>query len=253
MFCRVSMLCVAVLTGCGESFEDPEAAQEEAEVPATEASLSALLADELDMPAEASVDELAFATADRVKASVTPQGCVTVTLADATATYVFVDCTGKYGLVKLNGTATVTYAQPGNGVTRAVIAATGFKANDATFDVKTTLEGTQEGSTRRANITSETTATGTRGLTIKRDGSFGVVWDQDTECFRLDGSSDTSRGTTTTVSNFKWCKAQCPTSGTVVHATARNRSVTLVFDGTAEAAWTSATGRKGTLPLRCGQ
>lgn len=252
---RHLLIPMLMLAGCGqvESFEDPEAAHEEATIPATEAALSSLLADELDPPLEAGADEIANATATRVKDNVTPAGCLTTTTEDTKTTYVFVDCTAKYGLVKLNGTVTATYSRQPEGVTRVLLSSLGFKANDATFDLKATVDGSQQGTVKRADITSQTTAKSSRGLTITRDGTYAVTWDDALECLRVDGSNETSRGTSTSISNLRWCKAQCPASGTVVHATKAKRAVTLVFDGTATASWSSETGKKGTLALTCSE
>ncbi|MGV3625971.1 MAG: hypothetical protein ACO1OB_34495 [Archangium sp.] len=239
-------LCVLSLVACGggES-EEAEAADESASVSSTEAALTS----ELSETGTGTPEEVAA----RVTANMTPSGCLTTTTAGATTTYVFNNCTGKYGLVTMTGTVTATYSRPSSGVTRVVIESTGFKANASMLNLKTTVDATQQGSVKRAEIASETTGTGPRGNTVSREGDYTVTWDEATECITLDGTTGSTRATSTTVSGFRKCKAQCPSAGVIVHSGARGREVTLTYDGSANAAWSTSGGRSGSVALRCGQ
>ncbi|PZR06579.1 MAG: hypothetical protein DI536_29920 [Archangium gephyra] len=243
-------LCVLSLAACGGESDEAEAADESAAVSSTEAALTSELSDEVGTTG--TPEDLAAAAETRVKANMQPSSCLTTTTAGATTTYVFNNCTGRYGLVTMTGTVTATYSRPSSDVVRVLIESTGFKANDATLNLKATVDATQQGSVKRAEIASETSGTGPRGNTVSREGDYTVTWDEATECITLDGTTGSTRVTSTTVSGFRKCKAQCPSSGTIVHSGARGREVTLTYDGSANAAWSTSGGRSGTVALRCG-
>lgn len=247
-------LCVLSLFACGGADDgDAEAADDSAAVSSTEAALTSELTDELDASASATPEELAVASGTRVAGTVTPSGCLVTTTVGATTTYVFTNCTGRYGLVLLNGTVTATFSRPSAGVVHTVISSTGFQANQATLNLNATVDASQQGSVKRAEIASETSGTGPRGNTVSREGDYTVTWDEATECLTLDGTTGSTRATSSTVSGFRKCKAQCPSGGTIVHSGARGREVTLTYSGGATAAWSTSGGRSGTVSLRCGE
>lgn len=54
----------------------------------------------------------------------------------------------------------------------------------------------------------------------------------------------------TRISCFEVCKAMCPSRGRIEHEGFRGREITIDFDGSSEAKWTSSRG--GTVNLGCG-
>jgi len=102
------------------------------------------------------------------------------------------------------------------------------------------------------DVTTMSSGTGPLGNDFTHSGDYTVSWDAD--CATVNGSwstetSDRSRGTTVDLTR---CQQGCPT-GTVTRDTFAGRTITVTFDGTATASWTSSAGRSGTIELTCGQ
>jgi hypothetical protein len=254
--CFLLSLALAAV-GCGGSGVEAasaEDADESVSVTSTESALTSELSDEIAQPQSATTEQLATDAATRVPAAFTPQGCITSVRAGAKVTFTVVNCTGPYGLVNVSGTVVATYSRTSTGAAQVVVTATGLTANTLTLDVNATAISTQVGSIKTANVTSASSGTGPRGITLTRDGTYTVTYDSATACITVNGAWQTdvgARTATTTVSNFARCKGACPTSGTLVHETVRGNTLTLTYSGGATAAWSTATGRSGSLNLIC--
>lgn len=257
---RLLFLTAAVfsLAACGTSdLADAEDADESATVTSSESALTATLSDEVAQPVSASAEDLAASAAARVPGAMTQASCVTATQQGATVTYVLTDCTGPYGLVHVSGTLTAVYSRGMGGAVQVVITGNGIRANAATFDVNATVNATQASGVKRAQVTSQSTGTGPRGASVDRNGAYTVTWDAAAQCVTLDGtwtSTVALRTVTTTVSGFEKCASRCPAAGgSIVSSGTRGNTLTVTYDGTATAAWTSsANGKSGTVKLLCG-
>ena len=65
----------------------------------------------------------------------------------------------------------------------------------------------------------------------------------------FDAMSDTW---STSITNYAQCKAHCPASGTLSHTGGISKlTVTVTFDGSANATWATSRGRSGTIALFC--
>lgn len=250
------LLAATVVTACGRGSEadGAEDADESATVTSAESALTAELSDEVAQPVSATSDTLAQSAATRVPTRMTPSGCVVATQAGATVTYVLTNCTGPWGLVKVNGTLTAVYSRGQGGAVQVVITGTGIKANSATFNVNATVTATQAAGVKRAQVVSQSTGTGPRGAAIERNGSYTVTWDAATECITLDGTWETTVGLrtwNTAVTAFKKCAGACPAAGGSIVVSATRLTVSLSYDGSATAQWT-ANNRSGTVKLLCG-
>lgn len=243
--------------GAASEASDAEDADESVAVTTAESALSAELSDEVAQPVSMPAEEVANAAATRIASGVQPAGCLTKTVVGSTVTYVFNNCTGRYGLVKVTGTITAVYSRATGGGIQVVATGKGMKANNVTFDLQATVKATQTGNVKKAEVVSDSTGSGPRGAAVVRQGNYTATYDAETGCVTLDGTWETTvalRKATTTVTNFKTCKGQCPAAGgSISHKSIRNVVVTVTYDGTATAAWTSSpNNRSGTVKLLCG-
>ena len=208
------------------------------------------------MPLPATAEDAAAMAAQRMKDRLQPAGCVTTTVSGATLTATLNECTGRLGLRHVTGTLTITFSIAADGV-HAVASATGLKVNRATMDITSQAVRKLIGSEVTTTVTTTGTGTGPRGKAITRDGTYGITYDVDTECRTLAGEWKTTVGGnewSTTVTAFKRCQYDCPgNGGKIVHSnSAKDRTITVTFDGSATAKWVSSTGTSGTVNLFCG-
>ncbi len=258
---RLSLFAaLAVLsTACGrlQELDDAEDADESVDVTSAESALTSTLSDEVSQPMSATATDMAMGAATRVGALLKPQGCATQAVNGATVTYTLTNCTGPYGLVKMNGVITAVYSRAAGGGVQVVLSSTGFKANNATFDLAATVVATQSNGVRTAAVTADSKGTGARGVEVTRQGTYTVVYEPGAECIAVDGTWTTKSGGrtgTTNVVGYKRCKGECPKAGgRIVHTNGARpaNSVTVTYDGSAIAKW-AVGARSGTVNLRCG-
>lgn len=253
----LAMSSMLILSACGRGEENDAAedADESADVTSSESALTSELSDEVAQPMSASAADIANAAATRVNSHLTPAGCLTKTVSGATVTYVFNDCTGPYGLVHVTGTVVGVYSRPSGGGVQVVLTGTGVKVNGATVDLNSTVIASQSGTVKKAEVTSNAAGTGRRGNSISRDGAYTVTYDSSAQCVTIDGTWSTkvgARTASTVVSGYKRCKGTCPASGgSIVHTSSRTNVVTMTYDGSATAAWSTSAGKSGTVTLQC--
>ncbi len=257
---RAFLMSLSLVTlACGAGSSEAESAQdadESVSVTSVESALTAEVADEVAQPQSATADALATSAAARVPTHLTPSGCVVAVQAGNKVTYTLTNCTGRYGLVSVSGTVVATYTRSSTGGVQVVVTSTGLKANQVTLDVNATVIASQTGNTKQADVTSAASGTGPRGVTLTRNGTYVVTYNLETECLTVNGSWKTgvgARESTTAVTGYTRCKGSCPTSGAIVHETARGPIVTLAYSGAASAAWSTSGGRSGSVDLMCGK
>lgn len=182
-----------------------------------------------------------------------PAGCYTATASGARVTYVLNDCTGPFGYVHVTGTVVVTY--------RVGIAGIAFDAETTELEInQATISFTTSGSVaiigdeRQVTASTEATVVGRRGHVMTRSGSYTMSWNPVTECFGLDGSWTASvddASWTAAVTQYEHCVGGCP-MGELSWNTSGTR-LTIVFDGSNEAAWMTEgrREREGTVRLFC--
>jgi hypothetical protein len=202
-----------------------------------------------------SAPEAAGAAAAHAHAFYQPAGCATALATGATVTYTFKDCTGPWGLVHVTGTVVVSYSLGLDGL-HATATASDLSVNGATVDINAAAVYQISGTTKTLTVTSMGAGTGARGTRFARQGAYTVSWDGATGCGALDGEwSTTIAGLTwsTTVSGLKKCVGMCPAAGgTVTHVRAlAGVTLTIRFDGSDIARWSSSSGLSGTVDLLC--
>ncbi len=265
---RTLLMCAAVTSmavACGRGQDATEAddADDAVTTSASTSQESALLsasAEELTAePASMTDDQLAETASVKTKGRF-KSGCVTATRNLNVVTYVLVDCTGPYGLVKVSGTIAVTYTRQVDGSVRAVAKGTGLKVNEGTLDLDAIAVYTKNPSTGVETAVVEThgKGTGPKGNTGDRTGNYTITRDVAAGCMSIDGTWSTEWNgnrvakSSTEVTGLSKCKGACPAAGgKIVHTGVLGRVVTLTTDGTAVAAWSTSGGKSGTVNLEC--
>ena len=185
-----------------------------------------------------------------------PAGCATVSAVGTTLTYTLTNCTGRFGLVDVSGTLVAALTDGTDGVDIAVTGSA-IKANRATLDLTASAVLTDVAGTRKLVVTTHSEGVGPRGNSFTRDGSYTTTHDPATACLTLDGQwaleGAAGVGRSTKVTGLERCDGMCPAAGGEIdHTGVLGRMVTVTFNGSAEAAWSSSTGRTGTVALTCG-
>jgi hypothetical protein len=200
--------------------------------------------------------EAAATDATAITARFMPAGCATVTTNKNVNTYTFTNCTGPYGLLELNGTATVTFTPMLGGKVKVELAAQDFKISTASVNLAATCVLTTGVTQQSATVTTSSSATNARGESAAHSGSYTAGWDQ--SCMTLNGTFTTTVGNvawSTVIANFRQCTGMCPDSGgTVTVSSERGGSITVHYTngGTAEVTTTTAGGTRGMIVLSCG-
>jgi hypothetical protein len=187
-----------------------------------------------------------------VGAQLLPAGCLTVSVSGATVTYVFNNCTGPRGLVHLTGTVVVDYLVDLAGI-HAHATATNFSVNQSTISIDSTATYSLSTSGKMLAVQTKGTGTGPLGNSFSRMGNYTITWTA--TCFTLNGSwsTTTDLGTRSTqVTNFTRCVGTCPANGgSIAHTYRTGATLTITFDGSDVAHWTTSTGLSGTINLPC--
>ena len=196
-------------------------------------------------------DQVAAYMATHVGAELQPATCHSATTNGATDVFTYNECTGPRGLTHMTGTMTVTYSVDVAGI-HAHSTASAFVINQSTLDIDATATYTTTSATRNLAVTTQSSGTGPLGHTVTRQGNYTATWSA--TCHTLNGSWSTSSGGLTgtlTVAQVTRCGGHCPQAGgTVTHTKLSGVTVTITYDGTAVAHWTSGS-KSGTIQLSC--
>jgi hypothetical protein len=251
---------ILTTTGCGRFNVDEENATEgveSAQMSLTEGTLIASGSEDEGAGCGAiTAAELAAAAAARGAARFQPAGCASVAVSGTTLTYTLDECAGRLGLVHVTGTLLAQLADGKNGID-ITVSGKGLKANRATLDLDATAVLGSDGAKCKLVVNTDSRGVTARGNAFTRTGSYTVERDPATACVSLDGQWQldlaTGRTRSTTASGLLRCADACPAAGgQIVHTGLLGRTVTVTFDGSEVASWTSSTGRSGTVDLTCG-
>jgi hypothetical protein len=260
-----NLLVSAALTlgvvGCGRGAAESDEADDAVATSASTSTESALMSsaaeDSTSMSGSFTNEQIAEAASLKLKSRY-KSGCVTATRNLNVVTYVMVDCTGPYGLVKVSGSMVVTYTRQADGSIKADAQGTGLKVNDGTLDLSAVAIYTKNAAgLETAVVESHGTFTGPKGNTGVRVGNYVVTRDQAAQCVTLDGQWSTQwnggKATSSTeVSGMKKCAASCPAAGGLItHTGVFGKVLTVTLDGSDVAAWSTTGGKSGTIDLEC--
>jgi hypothetical protein len=199
---------------------------------------------------------------DGVKAVYLPRACVEGKQTAANeATYTFTSCVGPNGLAGVSGVVIVRFtAEP----TKLHLelqygppnADTPFEVNGAQLRGTATAEIAADGPNRTMTWGASLTGKTVRGKSFSYQSTTTVAWTLGEACFSLDGTTEgqvRQRDIKTEVQNFKRCRRGCPEDGgkIIVTNVAKNKVVTIDFDGTSKATFTAPNGKEFDLPLLC--
>lgn len=199
----------------------------------------------------ATADQAATFIAARAAQRYIPADCVTVTQAGLTVTLAFDGCLGPRGLRELNGTMVLQVSAGAGGAIVVDATASDFHIGLSTLDIDATATYTASAASESLAVVTSTTGVGGRGFELAHDGDYTLTWDD--QCVMLEGAWSSSRGDASraTTADVTRCVDACPI-GEVTRTTVNGRTITVTFDGTATARWSSSGGRSGEFPLACG-
>lgn len=243
------------LTACHRGDTDldgVETAVDSSTVSQGEGSLLASLVD------GASVQGLAPATAQDVAGYIaahapqrfSPSGCVTVAQTGASVALTFAGCTGPRGLRQIDGKLTVDVTGAA-GAIELTGSAKDLQIGGASIDIDASATYTVAGAGASLAVATHSAGTGPLGRAIEHDGEYTVTWTA--SCVALKGAWSTEIGEAgrSTTADLMRCEGKCPT-GSLTRDTFAGRTITVSFDGTEVATWTTSRGRSGTVQLACG-
>jgi hypothetical protein len=243
---------VACMNRGGTDADSAESAIDSSDSVGSESDLMAATMDGAEVTGllPATADQIAIRIAANV-AGRWASGCATVTQSGANVTIVYNDCTGPRGLLHVSGELDVAIT-----VTDTAITAHGtssdMQINRAHLVIDATATYTVTGTTKTLTVATNGSGTGPRGNEIEHQGNYTITWDLASQCRTIAGEWRTDLGArerSNTVSLSR-CDGGCPT-GSVTHHFLAGASMTITFDGTATAAWSTSTGRSGTVALGC--
>jgi hypothetical protein len=247
-------------TSFAEDAADANATESDSELTASSLVSSAATGSIGLASTELTADDLSTETlGDGAKAIYLPRGCLRVNETLTTVTYVFASCgVGPNGLGNLDGTLTVKYRATELEL-HLDISATGFRVNRATVDIAASADVTTSapGATDRKLVwAGEISGVTGGGREFTLTTSETVAWTLGEACFSLDGESEgqiRKRDIKIEISGFRRCRQSCPDPGgkIVVTNVAKDRQVTLAYDGTNKATFTGPGGRETQVPLFC--
>jgi hypothetical protein len=197
-------------------------------------------------------DAAAAQIAANISARYSPAACATVRQTGAAITAIYKDCTGPRGLVHVSGQLDLTIAVSTAGAISAHGTSTGMQVNGATLDIDATGTYTSSGTSHALAVQTTGTGTGARGLAVDHEGNYTIKWDTATQCHSIDGNWSTDLGDRTRANDVSMsrCASGCPT-GSITHTFLRGQSVTISFDGSASASWSTSAGASGQVALTC--
>lgn len=252
----VALTSLTSLTACHRGDDDldlVETSVDSSTMSQAEASLLASVIDGAGGQAArpATPQDVASYIASHAPQRYSPSGCVTVTQSTSSVTLAFAGCTGPRGLRQLDGTLAVNITSAADGAIQLAGTAKGFQLGGSTLDIDATATYTTSGSSASLAVKTHTSGIGSLGRSIDHDGEYTVTWTA--TCVAVHGAWSTEIGEAgrSTTADVMRCLDQCPT-GSISRNTFRNRTITLSFDGSDTATWSSSGGRSGTVQLVCG-
>ena len=242
----------------GANVDSAESALDSSDSVESEGNLMAASVDGADMSALTALtgDQVAAHIAANAPARFTPAGCATATATGSNVKLTLNDCTGPRGLVHVTGELDLTASVSLNGAISVHASATNLMVNRATLDVDSDATYAVNGTTHTLQVQTQGSGVGPLGNDIEHMGQYTITWDPTSQCHSIAGhwSTELSNGTASATRsndvNLMRCAAGCPT-GMVTHHFLGGATLTITFDGTAVAQWSTSTGKSGTVNLQC--
>jgi hypothetical protein len=260
---KVMLLSALAMVGCGGVTTDAQEAQDAVDTTQSTSNEGALmdLASADDTAATScsiTSEDVAQAMTVGIGRRLNDSSCVTATRSGNAVDYVMNACTGKNGKVVITGTVHVVYTANADCSVDAVASGKGIEVNKAIIDLDATGHYTKDTNGLQKIVVSTHSKGGTANVQLDHSGNYTFTRDT-ADCRTLDGTWSTdwsaARGSATTstvATGLKKCADACPVAGgKVVHDGFLGRVITLTFDGSAVAQWSSNKGKSGTINLDC--
>jgi hypothetical protein len=202
--------------------------------------------------AAASPEALAVRIAANVAVRWNPDGCAVVAQSGRTIAITYNDCTGPRGLVHVTGRLDLEVSVSAAGAITVHGTSADLQIDRAhlAIDADATYRATAAG--HELEVHTAGSGTGPRGLEVERDGDYTIEWETASQCARITGAWSTSVGAAERGNDVdvRRCVNACPT-GTITHRFLGDGALTITFDGTETAAWSTSAGAAGTFDLAC--
>jgi hypothetical protein len=265
MFARIIVVTLAA-TGCAPE-ESPEEAAEHAVASMSAVTLEGALlaASTRALKTEGTPDRAARETVDGIDAILRPEDvpqkpktCVSATADGAKVAMHLESCDGPRGLYRLSGDVRVVYGVGLRGL-MARMTAEDLRVDRWKLNMRAEARRASEGPREILEAVTDAAVRGLARRDFRRRGRYVLSWTEDAggqdECVSVDGEWSTTVAETawsTQVIGVQRCGRGCPDAGQIIHEnTGADVSITITFDGSRDAAWTTSRGERGTLLLEC--
>lgn len=201
-------------------------------------------------------DQVASRIAANVQARYSPAGCAMATATGANVSVQLTGCTGPRGLRQVSGQLELAVSVALSGVISVHGTASGLEVNGATIDVDADATYSTSGANHVLAVRTQGSGIGPRGNDVDHVGEYTITWDSASMCRSIAGEWSTEISTTQGSArrrhsvDLQRCAGGCP-SGSLVRTFFDGATLTVTFDGTATAQWTTSAGRSGRVPLQC--
>jgi hypothetical protein len=249
-----SLLAAACATHGGADTDSAAAAVDSSDSTQAEGDMMAGAVDGADTSGLAAPTSADIAVRIAANASLrwNPAGCAKVTRNAALVTIAFDDCTGPRGLVHVTGELDLDISLTTVGQISVHATSSNLQVNRADLVIDATATYAVSGTQHTLTVETMGSGTGPRGNTVDHDGNYTIAWDTGSQCRSIDGHWQTDLGSHERSNDvsLQRCAGGCPT-GTVTHHFLAGASLTVTFDGTDVAHWTTSAGVTGTTQLSC--
>ncbi|MCX5743823.1 MAG: hypothetical protein NT062_15130 [Proteobacteria bacterium] len=203
----------------------------------------------------ATADQIAVRIAANIEARWAPSTCVSATPSGANVHVVYTDCTGPRRLAHVTGEVDLAVTASLTSIDVHATSAS-LQVNNADLAIDATAVYTRTGDERQVVVHSTGSGTGPRGNAIEHQGDYTITWNPTTTCGTVAGHWQTdlsgARGSAERSNDvdLERCAMGCPT-GTIAHHFLNGAAMTITFDGTPTAQWSTSLGGSGSVTLQC--
>jgi hypothetical protein len=209
-----------------------------------------------------SVADPAMAASSVATAQWWPAGCATREKDKSNPDVVHIhlnDCTGPFGLRHHTGDITVTFSKNADGTLHAQASSANMTVNGNPSTFSRDSDISIAGASRTVKTTGAWTRVNAKGETVSHTTDTTTIVDTSAKCRTTSGTAQTNVGkreVDSTITDYKVCRAadgsdECPT-GEITHTrTNSGETITISFDGSADATETGAKSGTEQLPLVC--
>ena len=254
----LATVCAALTAACGSKDSTPASASDSDNADGVQAAGSNAQTSRIEEMLYSPVisSDPAEAASSLAAAQWWPAGCAT-RAKDATPGVVHIslsNCTGPFGIRQHTGDITVTFSKNADGSLHAQAASSNMTINGKAVTFSRSADITIAGTTRTVHSTGAWTRDSGSGETVVHETDLTTVIDTAARCRTSNGTATTKVGlreVDSTIKDYKLCRnvdgsEGCP-SGEVVHNhKLTGKTLTVDFDGSAQA---KVTGPKGSVEV----